>query len=164
MTLFRGADGKGVVATFIERVFRKTHIATDNYFYYACEAHPAPEQCSPRPNPTRHLLFTSSCEAHPLNPGPDRHPATRVGRRQPSRAPHVAPQRPSARRAADLYGKYTRKCCPRYLQPEYFERLKASTHRVTVTTGLLHEVAQVRAAVPTFHIRPPPSTPPPPSI
>ena len=40
MTLFKGADGKGVVATFIERVFRRTHIATDNYFYYACEAHP----------------------------------------------------------------------------------------------------------------------------
>ena len=58
----QGQDGKGVVATFIERVFHRTHIATDNYFYYGY-----------------------------------------------------------------LFGKYTRKCCPRYLQPEYFAQLKAPT-------------------------------------
>jgi len=41
-----------------------------------------------------------------------------------------------------LYGRYTRACCPRYLQPEHFATLQARAGRVTVKTGLLHEVAE----------------------
>jgi len=69
--------GKDCIATFFERIFHQTVIATDNYFYHAY-----------------------------------------------------------------LYGKYTRTNCPRYLLPEHFAQLKASVDRVTVRTGLLHEVAE----------------------
>merc|ERR550514_477789 len=72
-------EGKptSIIRTFIERVFHKTHLAGDNYFYYAY-----------------------------------------------------------------LYGKYSRQCCPRYLRPENFEKLKLAASKVTVRTALLHEVAQ----------------------
>jgi S-adenosylmethionine-diacylglycerol 3-amino-3-carboxypropyl transferase len=41
-----------------------------------------------------------------------------------------------------LYGHYTRECCPRYLRPEQFDTLRAHADRVSVRTGLLHEVAE----------------------
>jgi S-adenosylmethionine-diacylglycerol 3-amino-3-carboxypropyl transferase len=41
-----------------------------------------------------------------------------------------------------LYGRYSRECCPRYLRPEHFPALRARTDRVSIRTGLLHEVAQ----------------------
>jgi len=75
----READASGcssIIELFFHRIFNQTHIATDNYFYYAY-----------------------------------------------------------------LYGKYSRTCCPRYLQPEYFETLKAAATRVTVKTAFLHEAA-----------------------
>lgn len=67
-----------IVKVFIDRVFRKTHIANDNYFF-----------------------------------------------------------------AAYLFGKYTRYCCPRYLRPEHFLKLKANAGRVTVKTMLLQEAASL---------------------
>ena len=69
------AEGS-IVGLFIDRVFRKTHIAADNYFYRAY-----------------------------------------------------------------LYGRYTRGCCPRYLRPEHFAKLKANASRVTVKTMLLGDAA-----------------------
>ena len=57
-----GGDPRSIIGLFIDRVFKQTHIASDNYFYYGY-----------------------------------------------------------------LYGKYSRTCCPRYLQPEYFEKLKAGS-------------------------------------
>ena len=41
-----------------------------------------------------------------------------------------------------LYGQYTRECCPRYLRQEHFETLKVHADRVSIRTGLLHEVAE----------------------
>ena len=71
-----GGDPRSIIGLFIDRVFKQTHIASDNYFYYGY-----------------------------------------------------------------LYGKYSRTCCPRYLQPEYFEKLKAGATRVEVKTCFLHEAA-----------------------
>jgi len=40
-----------------------------------------------------------------------------------------------------LFGAYTRENCPRYMRPEHFAKLKERVDRVSIHTGLLHEVA-----------------------
>jgi len=40
-----------------------------------------------------------------------------------------------------MYGEYTRECCPRYLQQQHWETLKARVNRVEVRTGTLQNVA-----------------------
>lgn len=55
--------------------------------------------------------------------------------------PRPPPRGGSLLVVAPLAPRYTRTNCPRYLRPEHFEALRARVDRVSVHTGLLHEVA-----------------------